>query len=109
MKYSIIGLLKTLVLGLVLSTSLLITAGKQEASGNQEAKNSASSERVRLVSINTATLDELMSLPRIGPAIGQRIIDFRGEHGKFNTLEELMNVKGIGTKTFETLRPLIKL
>ncbi len=109
MKNSIIGLLKTLVLGLVITTSLLVSAGKEDAKSAQETQKSASSEQARLVNINTADLDELMTLPRIGPAIGQRIIDFRSEHGKFNTLEELMNVKGIGTKTFETLRPLIKL
>ncbi|MGQ9628841.1 MAG: helix-hairpin-helix domain-containing protein [bacterium] len=64
-------------------------------------------DKVKLVNINTATLEELMTLPRIGRVIGQRIIDYRREHGGFRTLEELMEVPGIGEKTFEKLKGLI--
>jgi competence protein ComEA len=60
-----------------------------------------------LVNINTATKDELDSLPGIGPTIAQRIIDYRNENGAFNTIEEIMNVSGIGSATFEEIQDLI--
>ena len=59
------------------------------------------------VNINTATLQELELLPGIGPAIAQRIVDYRAENGRFNTVEDIMNVRGIGQATFEKLQPNI--
>ncbi len=61
------------------------------------------------VNINTASREELESLPQIGPKIALRILEFRKEHGNFKTLEELMNVKGIGEKTFAKVKERIKL
>jgi competence protein ComEA len=49
-----------------------------------------------LVNVNTATLEQLESLPGIGPALGQRIVDYREEHGPFHTVDDLLNVSGIG-------------
>jgi competence protein ComEA len=60
-----------------------------------------------LVNINTATLSELESLPRIGPALAQRIIDYRTAHGPFAKIEDIMNVTGIAEKTFEAIKDLI--
>jgi competence protein ComEA len=62
----------------------------------------------RRVNINDATLEELMELPGIGPKMAQRIMAHRTQHGAFQTLEDLKSVKGIGDKTLERLRPLIK-
>jgi competence protein ComEA len=59
------------------------------------------------VNVNSATLEQLESLPGIGPALGQRIIDYREQHGPFRTVDDLLNVSGIGDKTLEDLRPLV--
>jgi competence protein ComEA len=60
-----------------------------------------------LININTADLEELMTLQGVGPAIGQRIIDFREENGFFMAAEELMEVSGIGESVFGNIRELI--
>ncbi len=51
------------------------------------------------ININTATLEELDLIPGIGPVIAQRILDYRAEIGQFTSVEELLDVKGIGEKT----------
>ncbi len=56
------------------------------------------------VDINAAGLDELQRLTGIGPALAQRIIDYRGEHGPFRSVEDLLEVKGIGEATLEKFR-----
>lgn len=60
------------------------------------------------ININTATAAELELLPGIGPALAQRIIDHRREHGAFRRVEDLDDVKGIGPRTLEKLRPLVR-
>ena len=56
------------------------------------------------ININTATSQELQTLPRIGPALAQRIIEYRQTSGGFSTVDDLTNVKGIGEKTLEKIR-----
>jgi len=56
------------------------------------------------VNINTATIDELVTLNGIGPVKAQAIIDYRNSKGKFKKIEEITNVKGIGVKTFEKIK-----
>ncbi|SJM70497.1 helix-hairpin-helix domain-containing protein [Gulosibacter sp. 10] len=60
-----------------------------------------------LVNLNTASASELETLPRIGPAMSQRIIDYREANGGFSSVEELMEVSGIGDAIFEQLRDLV--
>lgn len=61
------------------------------------------------ISINTATSNELETLPGIGPAMAERIIAYRNEHGLFQNVEDLMQVKGIGNASFEKLKDRIRL
>jgi competence protein ComEA len=72
-----------------------------------EAQPNAVSGDQPVVHINRATLAELETLPGIGPAIGQRIIDYRTANGDFTSLEALMEVSGIGERTLEALDGLV--
>ena len=56
------------------------------------------------IDINSATFEEFKSLPGIGPAIAERIIRYRGVNGRFDVVEDLTEVSGIGDKTIEKLR-----
>ena len=60
-----------------------------------------------LVNVNTAALEELETLTGIGPSLAQAIIDYRAEHGDFQSAEELLNVKGIGEAKLEGFRAQI--
>ncbi|MBU4482308.1 lamin tail domain-containing protein, partial [Patescibacteria group bacterium] len=59
------------------------------------------------ININTASLEELDSLPGIGPSKAQAIIDYREQNGDFQTIEDIMNVSGIGQGTFDGIKDLI--
>ncbi|MCL1946207.1 MAG: helix-hairpin-helix domain-containing protein [Chitinivibrionia bacterium] len=62
-----------------------------------------------LVNINTAGINELSTLPGIGPAMAQRIIDYRKENGNFAKAEDLKKVSGIGEKKFDAIKELLLL
>jgi len=68
---------------------------------------SPSSQGGGKVNINTATAEELDTLPGVGPSIAQRIIDYRTANGPFRSIEDIKNVKGIGDATFEKLKDKI--
>ena len=80
-----------LCLGLVLAPATALA---------QKAKP-ASSEKVN---INSATAEQLQTLPGIGPALAKTIIEHRTKSGKFSKIEELLNVKGVGEKKFQKIK-----
>ena len=59
------------------------------------------------VNVNEADASQLALLPRVGPALSARIIEYREETGKFKAPEDLMLVRGIGEKTFELMEPYV--
>jgi len=61
------------------------------------------------IDLNRATAGDLEGLPRIGPALARRIVDYRAAHGPFKRMEDLKHVKGIGEKTLERLRSHVKI
>ena len=63
----------------------------------------------KVVNINTASVEQLTLLPRVGSVVAQRIVDFREKNGRFKSLEDLMLVQGVGEKVFELIRPYIAL
>jgi competence protein ComEA len=60
-----------------------------------------------LVNINTASIAELDTLPGIGPTTAQKIIDYREQNGPFVSIEDIVNVSGIGPASYERLKDLI--
>ncbi len=60
-----------------------------------------------VININTADAGQLALLPRVGPKVAARIVEFREANGPFKKATDLMQVKGIGEKSFETLRPYL--
>ena len=82
----------------------------QPPAASNLGKNSADRENVSsLINLNTATIEELITLPKIGPITAERIIRFREDFGNFKNIDELKNIKGIGQKTIDNLRLLITL
>jgi len=59
------------------------------------------------VNLNTATLEQLDTLPGVGPVMAGRILDWRAQHGRFATVDQLREVSGVGDRTFERLSPLV--
>lgn len=60
------------------------------------------------IDLNTATLQQLLLIPGIGPTLAQRILDYRDTVGRFEDIQQITEVKGIGEKTFEAMKDYIK-
>ena len=95
-----------MALGALLVVSIVAapSAMAQEKPASKPAKAAAPAGPVNL---NTATQAQLETLPGIGAAAAKRIIEYRDKNGKFTKIEQLMNVKGIGEKSFLKLKPMI--
>jgi len=64
---------------------------------------------IKKINVNKATLSEFQTLPGVGPALAQSIMEYREKHGKFKTIEDMKNVNGIGDKKYEKLKDYIEL
>ena len=87
----------------VAQPSIASPQAAKAATGTAKAKATASNP----VNLNSASVAQLQTLPGIGASAAQRIVDYRQKNGSFKKIEELMNVKGIGEKSFLKLKPLI--
>ncbi|MDE0484268.1 MAG: helix-hairpin-helix domain-containing protein [Candidatus Poribacteria bacterium] len=74
---------------------------------NKDQPQQSVEEKPALLNINTASAEELESLSGIGPQMAKRIIQYREEHGNFASVDALTEVKGLGEKTLEKLKPFI--
>jgi len=86
--------------GVGIMTPLVVTAAE-----NQPQKVAAATA----VNINSASAAELQNLPGIGPVTAERIVAYRTEHGRFASVDDLIQVKGVGQKTLENIRKLVRI
>jgi competence protein ComEA len=84
----------------------ILTASPGYSSTTQQAAPPAA-QGAPVLNLNAATVDQLETLPGIGRKTAERIIEYRTKNGGFKRIEDLMNVKGIGEKSFLKLKPLI--
>ena len=94
---------------LVLAGVLVLVAGMAAAPSHAEqaSKSKAvASDEIR-VNLNTGSAAELIQLPGVGEKVAARVVAYRKENGPFQKIEEIMNVKGIGEKTFTRLQPYL--
>jgi competence protein ComEA len=95
-------------MSLVIGVLLLAGAGVLDAqTSGQKNKATTASVATKPIDLNTATAAQLETLPGIGPATAQRIVEYREKNGGFKKIEELMNVRGIGEKSFLKIKDLI--
>jgi len=94
-----------------LNLALVLKDGQKISIPTSNAQNSATNNGnlglSGLLDINTATAEQLMALPQIGELKAQAILTYRNDHGPFQTLDDLMEVPGIGESIFEALKNLI--
>ncbi len=79
-----------------------------QSSQTDETVSSESEIKDGKININTATAEQLQLLPGIGEVIAQRIVDYRTESGPFKSVDDLLNVSGIGETKLEQIRPYAK-
>jgi len=111
-----------LVLSVVCLFAVLMVASIPVMAGTPENNSTASAPKAPKapratkkalpegkININTASETELQKLPKVGPAMAKRIVEYRASVKSFKTVEELKNVKGIGPKIFDQLKAYITL
>ena len=88
----------------IVAVAAAATAAEQKSSSAPAKSASATAAPINL---NTATQAQLETLPGVGAAMAQRILEYRQKNGNFKKVEDLMNVKGIGEKAFLKLKPMV--
>jgi competence protein ComEA len=83
-----------------------VVAATKGVSGTETTARTGAAEVV--VDLNTATAEELTAVPGIGPSLSKRIVEFREQNGPFRRVEDVMKVRGIGEKSFQKIKPYLK-
>ena len=92
----------------VLVAALVITLGvAAQTEGAQDTPRATTATASAPVNLNSASVAQLEALPGIGRATAERIVEYRQKNGGFKKPEDLMNVRGIGEKSFLKLKPLV--
>lgn len=94
---------------LVDGEQILVGRAAQPGGVAASASSAAPDATGALVNLNTATAQQLETLPGVGPVTAQKIVEWRGAHGAFSSVDELMEVDGIGEKTLADLAPHVTL
>lgn len=93
------------VTAMIIAADGPMLAGAAPARGTKATKTAAPDNADKTpIDINAADAEKLATLPGIGPSIAQRIVDYRKEHGPFKSVDELVNVRGVGEKLLGRLR-----
>lgn len=95
----------------VLALLYLRASAPRSSTGTYEvaASRSVRSEAVNKVPLNSASEEELQQLRGIGPVLALRIVEYRGAHGPFTDVRQLLEIEGIGEKTLESIRDYVTL
>jgi competence protein ComEA len=86
--------------------ALLVAPGAAQLTAADDGAQSG--ETKQKIDINKATAEQLTAIPGVGPTLAQRIVDFREKQGRFRRVEDLLKIKGIGEKSFQKIRPWVK-
>jgi competence protein ComEA len=101
--------MKKIFSALLISGAFLLSVSTSVLADSVTEKAKTMQMKVQKINLNTASLDELTTLPGIGEKKAMAIIEYREKYGKFNSLEQLAEVKGIGTKMLEKLQDQISI
>ena len=89
--------------------TVLVLAMAALSAAPATASGASSAAPAAMVNINSAGVDELVTLPGIGKAYAERIVEYRQKNGPFKKVEDILNVRGIGEKTFDRIKDRLTL
>ncbi len=98
---------RTAVVALVAVVTLSLPHVSRVTALGRPAAPPVGQETQARVDLNSASVAQLQALPGVGPRTAERIVEYRDAHGPFTKVEELMNVQGIGEKSFLKMRQLV--
>lgn len=103
----VVAIALVLIVWMLTSKRSTPTAPIAGSNPSQPAPAATAPSRAGMINLNTATAAQLRTLPDIGPAMADKIVDYRTKNGPFRSVDQLDSVSGIGPKTLAKLRPLV--